>query len=108
MRFTRISILLSLVLFMSLLFVVACKPPETENRYRKAVAENLCPDDPQPVMDMLSATEQEEHVWLVTKDTGTHAGATFLVTEAEDNERNIQAQNEAANAILNSTEPICT
>jgi hypothetical protein len=76
---------------------VACKAPEDENRFRKAVAENLCPDDSQPVMDMLSATEQEDGVWLVSKDTG-----------AQGDDWNIQAQNEEGNAVLNSTEPICT
>lgn len=88
--------------------VVACSPPETENRFQKAVAENLCSDDPQPVMDMLSAIEQEDGVWLVTKDTGDHAGAAWLVTEAEGNSWNIGAQNEQGNAVLNSTEPICS
>jgi hypothetical protein len=88
--------------------LVACSPPETENRFQKAVAENLCPDDPQPVMDMLSATEQEEHVWLVTKDSGDHAGASWLVTEAEGNSWNFEAQNEEGNTVLNSSEPTCS
>ncbi len=99
---------LSLLLLASLVLAVACKPPETENRFRKAVAESLCPDDPQPVMAMLTATEQEDDTWLVTKDSGASAGASFLVTEAEGNDRNIQAQNEEANAILNSPDPTCT
>lgn len=59
-------------------------------------------------MDMLSATEQEEHVWVVTKATGDHAGAAWLVTDAEDNNWNFEAQNEEANAILNSPDPTCS
>jgi hypothetical protein len=86
---------------------LACSPPEDENRFQKAVAENLCPDDPQPVMDMLSATEQSDGVWLVTKDTGEHAGASWLVTEAAGDTWNFEAQNEEGNAVLNSTEPTC-